>query len=288
MNSKQKIYTAAIIGAGRIGTGFDGPHSKVILTHAHALKKNQRTKLAAIVDTDPARGERESKRWGAPFFTDVEKMFEAVQPDIIVIATPDTTHVALLKKIAALKPKLIICEKPVVQNARQVNYTRRFDPVMREVREHIKKGKYGMIISVSATYSGDLLHRGSHTIDTVRFLFGEIETLPQFHLIKGDQSCYSIFELDILASKMRIRVSDAGLKIMTQPVIKDPLFKGFRTLGKETVRKTGYLQALPELVRNAVSVLDRKAQPIASLQEAIKTERAVFSIEKRFRKGTIL
>ena len=82
---------------------------------------------------------------------------------------------------------------------------------------------------------------------------------------------------------MRIRVSDAGLQVMSQPVIKDPLFKGFHTLGKETIKKTGYLEALPELVRNAVAVLDHKAKPIAPLAEAIKTEQAVFSIAKRYR-----
>jgi len=46
---KVKKYSAVIVGAGNIGTGFDKPKSKNILTHANALLKNRRINLLGII-----------------------------------------------------------------------------------------------------------------------------------------------------------------------------------------------------------------------------------------------
>lgn len=319
-----KKYTVAIIGAGRIGTGFDGPHSQHILTHAHAFFANSRTDLVALVDTDLSRVRREAKRWDTLFFPDVERMFSAVRPDIVVIATPDDTHAVLLEKITMLHPRLIICEKPPVQTLEEVrrveratrsshipvivNYTRRFDTTVCQIRKNIKKGTYGRVISGSCIYTKGLLHNGSHLVDLARFLFGEMdgcvrfpagknagrdervsgiasfEMCPQFHIITGDENRYSIGEFDIFTEKARLRFTNSGIDLSVQKVVADKIYKGYHVLGATRTEKTGLLRTLSELARHAVAILDGKERPRSTLSDALKTHATCLALARGFKR----
>lgn len=314
-------YRVAIIGAGDIGAGFDSPRSRAILTYAHAFSNNSRTRLVAMVDIDEARGRRAARRWRAEFFTDVVKMFASSHPDIIVIATPDNTHAALLEKVAAYAPKLVVCEKPVACTEREiehlevvfhknripvvVNFRRRFDLAVKIIREAIVSGQYGKIISASGVYTRGILHNGPHLFDLARYLFGEVrqtsthflvddcakgdptiggvatfERCPQFYLIPGDGRHFSVFELDILAEKGRVRFIDEGLFIETQNVIPDPNFRGYFTLGKVVRKQTGLLRSMPTMARHTVAILDGKEKSLATLDDALQTQRACLKFLK--------
>ena len=200
MNIKKKNYRAVVVGAGHIGSGFDTPDSKDILTYAHAFSANSRTQLVALVDTNVSHGRRESKRWGVLFYSDIKQMFEEIKPDIVAIASPDDTHARLIKEISQLNPSLIVCEKPPVvtlseatdlgrQNLEDhlpiiVNFSRRFDSVVCRVREELCNGTYGKIISGSGIYTKGLIHNGLHLIDLARFFFGEITSSSMHFSIK--------------------------------------------------------------------------------------------------------
>lgn len=304
-----RIYTAAIIGAGRIGSGFDSPRSREILTHAHAIVQNPHLELVALVDKDAIQGKREAKRWETPFYKDLRKMFKKEKPDIVVIATPDETHVRMLLEVARRKPRLIVCEKPIATDTRQarrikeyrvpviVNLSRRFDESMVELRAALLEGRYGKVLSASGIYTKGIFHNGSHMIDLTRFLFGEMifsaahfqkrdwegdpsvggvatfERCLEFHLQLADARAYAIFELDILAEKMRIRITDEGRTILTEQVIVDPMYKGFRILGKAKSEKTHLDRALPALYAHAIDVLEKRSRSHSSLEEALKTGR---------------
>lgn len=311
---KKPVYKVAIIGAGRIGCSFDSPDSKNILTHAHAFSKNPRTELVAIVDTDTERGKKEARRWHTIFFSDVDEMFDKANPDIVVVATPDKTHAELLIRCANMRPRLIVCEKPVVVTSGDearvrknvlgyvpviVNFSRRFDPVVQKICVELAAGKYGKVISAGGIYTKGIFHNGSHMIDLMRFLFGEMqsctahfkvedwgdgdptvggvavfERCPQFCLLTGNARKFAVFDLDILTEKKRIRFTDEGQLISIQSVIPDPVYKGFRVLSKPVVHKTMLLSALSELSKHAVSVLDGKEKPQSTLDNALKTHEA--------------
>lgn len=193
---KKKVYRAVIIGAGRIACGYDTPQSKHVLTHAHALAKHPRFLLSGITDIDGMLGKKMSRKWKTEFFHDTDAMLSMVEPDVVIIATPPDTHANFLQKIAALKPKLIICEKPVMSSKKEgiilrkyfarhplpvvVNFPRRFDPVICREREMIVSGKYGRIISANAIYSNGVLNNGSHLMDLARFFFGEMIAVRAF------------------------------------------------------------------------------------------------------------
>jgi predicted dehydrogenase len=184
----KEIYSVAIIGAGRIGATLDAPFSRKVLTYAHAIRKNPRLRLVGFVETDAARAAREADRWKTRAFQSIEELSAERIPDIIVIASPDDTHEAMLVQALSLKPKLIVCEKPIAQSTegaallRQriseagipilVNFSRRFDPTVRRFRQELVEGKYGAILSASCIYVRGTIHNGSHFIDLARFLFG--------------------------------------------------------------------------------------------------------------------
>jgi len=328
MNSKKKhqqIYRVAIIGAGRIGCGFDGPTSREVLTHAHAFSTSDRTQLVAIVDTSATRGKKESKKWGVEFFTDIERMLDTAKPDIVVIATPDDTHALLLEKVSAKKSvKLIVCEKPIAVSKNEVamlrkkvalrnvtivvNFSRRFDPVVHEVREALLRGKYGQVISANGIYTNGVLHNGSHMMDLARFIFGEMtsssmhfavpdhkegapsiggvmtfERCPQFYLMTGDERRYAVFELEIVTERKRLRFANFGFQLITQDVVKDPMFKGFKMLGKQVVRNTGLIDALPNLVKHCVWIIDENEESLSSLEEGLKTQEVCHELLTRIK-----
>ncbi len=318
---KRETYTAVLIGAGRIAAGFDTPRSRAVLTHAHAIVDNRRLRLAGITDIDEARGKREARKWRTDFYPDMERMLTLVKPDIVVIATPDKTHTDILLRVLHAHPGLVVCEKPVA-SAREdiskirsavkksgvpvlVNFRRRFDPTVADIRRDIVRGRFGKVISASAHYSKGLFHSGSHAIDLARFFFGEMTSsaahftvddfpegspsiggvatfdgCPQFHLIAGDERSFSLFEFEILLEKKRLRFIDEGFFLVSQDVVPDPVFKGYRTLGKGTVRKTGLINSMSFLMKNAVAVLDGAEKPLSSLEEALKTEDACFRVRK--------
>ena len=321
---KKKVYRVAIIGAGRIGAGFDEPHSRKILTHAHAFSANSRTEVVAFVDANHSTGRREAKRWSASFFTDIDRMFLDTKPDIVIIATPDNTHAVLLEKILHLHPSLIICEKPVVETPEEalhikkvfrnskiptiVNYSRRFDTSFCEVRENIQKGVYGRVISGSCLYDKSLIHNGSHLVDLARFLFGEMngyvcfpqgktnglnervsaiasfDRCQQFHIMTGDERFYTVGEFDILTEKARLRFSNVTRDLLIQKVVDDKVFKGYRILGTPKKRKTGLFGTLPELARHSVAVLDCRELPRSTVTDALKSYAACLTLAKGFKK----
>lgn len=306
-------YRAALIGAGRIACGFDTPGSSHVLTHAHAIQKSARIDLAAIVDTDPAVGKREAAKWGTIHFEDIETMFASVAPDIVVIATPDHTHAALLEAVVQRTPRLVICEKPIATNAEEltrmqaqkstvpivVNFSRRFDAVTLEIAAQLEQGAYGAVISAHATYVRGVRHNGSHLFDLARLFFGEMteaaahgsvddftpedptiggfaafERCPRLYVAPGDGRHAALFELDILTEKKRIRFVDEGAEVILQDVIDDPIYAGFRILGEEVRRPTGLRESLPNLYAHALDILDGTSVPRSTLPSALRTHEA--------------
>lgn len=302
MNSNTQ-YTAAIIGAGRIGSLFDSPTSDEVLTHAHAFSENTNIELVALVDTDSVRGKAEAEKWDTSYFENVENMAVKIKPEIIIIATPDDTHISMLQEAINLQPKLIVCEKPIQLSAEDgkyvssiettipivVNYRRRFDPTVITLRNSILNGEVGEVIGATGIFSGGFLHNGSHLIDLARFLFGEMvscasgslasfEKCQNFHILESTSSTFSIFELDILTEKGRFRFIDEGLRLQTQEVVDDSVFDGYSILGPVIEGRTELMDSMKALASHCVDLLEGEGNNISPLSNALKTEEACFKI----------
>ncbi len=113
------MIKAAIIGCGRVGGGYDDPHTlreKEALTHSGAYYLHPRTELVACCDIDEQKINEFSKKWNVSLkFLDTDKFFSYVSEniDILTIATPDKEHYSMVKRAVELGVPVVICEKPI-------------------------------------------------------------------------------------------------------------------------------------------------------------------------------
>lgn len=316
------IYKAVIIGAGRIAAGFDNPSDRRILTHSHAYKSHSRVSLEGIFDIDKNKAKAAAQKWGSRHFSNLKEMLEIIRPDIVSVCTPDDDHFSTLKKLVGYKPKLIICEKPLTRNIKEskylvnlfnknnipvlVNFSRRFDQTTEKIKKELDNGKFGKVIGASAIYTKGIVHNGSHMVDLARHLFGEVKKVrslhsfgtvapdkavgaflelqrcPQLYLMPADSNSYTIFELDILCEKIRIRFVDEGFKMEIQSVENDPVFAGYKILGKIKKEKTFLDRSLYEMVDNAINYLDKREKLLSDISNAFNTQIICESILKKY------
>lgn len=155
MSTFRKQHRVALVGAGRIAA--------VHLGFARGVKN---ATIVGVCDADPARAEAFARERNVPaFFTDVSDMMRAVEPSIVHVVTPPTTHAKLA--IAAMQGGAnVLVEKPMAMRvadcdrmiavAREhgrricVDHNRLFDPVINKVRAFVQSGRLGDVVSVEA------------------------------------------------------------------------------------------------------------------------------------------
>ena len=201
--NSSKIYTAALVGTGRIGfsLGFDKKREQPA-SHTMALLGNKQIKLVAAADTD----EENLAKWKR--FVKGAQMYNTIPtPNIITIAVNEDSHMKECLAAIEAKPRLIILEKPVAVNSAQaaeiaaaadkagvpvmVNHERRFAADYNMAKDYLKKigtlqtirGElysglriYGKEFEEDGTYS--LLHDGTHLVDIISWLLDEKLSKP--------------------------------------------------------------------------------------------------------------
>ena len=112
-----------IVGAGNIACGYDSPKLKYILTHIHAAIKHPAIKLDSIIETEIKKHKNIHNKWGRNIniYSDLKDSMSIYKSDIFVVANPTDQHLLTIKKILKNhSPKLIICEKPIVSNLKEL------------------------------------------------------------------------------------------------------------------------------------------------------------------------
>jgi predicted dehydrogenase len=159
-----------------------------------------------------------------------------------------------------------------------VNYPRRYSVVHAKVRDLVRSGGIGTIQKVSGLYSKGILHNGTHWFDLARWVVGEIRKVRAFgggsdpgvdptldaalHFDNGaagalmgcDAEAFSVFEMDIIGTRGRVRLLDSGHRVEIHRVGDSPHYSGYLSLRKDEeqvgeVESTG-LAALEDLVRS--------------------------------------
>jgi len=126
--------------------------------------------LMAVQSYPPVSAQEEGKRCKVPFFTRVEQMLDEVDCDAVYIATPQFLHLAQVK-LAAQHGKHVFCEKPLATNVRDAeeivrickkagvklgtDFNYRFHPLHQMMREMVKKGVIGEIVSGRCQFGQD-------------------------------------------------------------------------------------------------------------------------------------
>lgn len=181
---KAKKLRAAVIGVGSMGR-----------QHARNYHEIENVDLVGISDIDEKAGKELAEKHNTRFFKDYREMLKTAKPDIVSIAVPTRWHYQVALDTINSRVHLLI-EKPISHNldeakdiieaARKkgvkltVGHIERFNPAVVRLKELIKEGKLGTIVSIMARRTGIIPNRikdanviidiGVHDIDLINFL----------------------------------------------------------------------------------------------------------------------
>lgn len=190
-----------------------------------------------------------------------------------------------------------------------VNYTRRFVPEIIELKKAIESMKFGEYISGTGYYGKGILHNGSHMIDLVRYYIGNIiasnqvtvlhdyktidpsigavltiQNTKPFYLQCVDSKQYTIFEIDLLFERKRLRIQDSGFSIEEYDIYEDKRFKGYFTIAKTNERITSQGKALYFAASNIYNHLTKSEMLNCSLFDAFENMKACAIIQGSYEK----
>lgn len=188
-----------------------------------------------------------------------------------------------------------------------VNYQRRYLPCFIGLRELIRDGGLGRIQTVGGFYSKGLIHNGTHWLDLIRFLVGEPKEVQGIDLLgeNGEdptldlvlkfvdgtgghlQACraeaFGIFEMDIVGTKKRVRLSDGGNNWEWSTVGEHPRFKGVKALLPSNGLPGTVKDALLYVVKNTIDCLETGRSPQCSGEDAVAALRIAMIARKSAR-----
>lgn len=270
---------ALVIGLGQIGMGYDLKLDPTIgiLTHARAFQQHYQFTLVGGVDNDPVRRQAFESHYAVPAYADVVEALQVLRPEVIAIATPTALHApALTFALNSPYTRAVLCEKPLSYESGEademvaecskrgvglyVNYFRRCDPGVIEIKRRLDAGEIGGPLKGVVWYSKGLLHNGSHFFNLLEYWLGEAQ---RFEVIDAGRSLddsdvepdvrvsfargpvifiaareedFSHYTVELVAPNGRLRYEQGGAHIIWQAAVPDPTFEKYITLtnpGKE-------------------------------------------------------
>ena len=194
-----------VIGVGVIGTGFG------VRVQIPVWQKTPGAKVVAVCSHNLERAKTVAQKFGiAHAVSDPKALASLADVDLVSVTTPPHEHyTGAMAAIAA--GKHVLCEKPFALDERQgremyeaakrrgvihlTNYEFRTTPARAEMHRRVQAGEIGEVRHIAVTAFADFIRRtrrlnkwwydekcgggwlgasGSHTIDTMRYLFGDI------------------------------------------------------------------------------------------------------------------
>jgi len=187
-------YAAAIVGFGKMAQGYAEDPAMArhfpYATHAQVLRDHPGFDWRAVVDpsVDALAAARDG--WNVPHVgTDADALGPTREKiEVAVLATGPDARLGLLDQFPRLKA--VIVEKPLGRTADdahaflaecrergimvQVNLWRRADERFRELAEGRLASLLGEVQAATCYYGNGLTNNGTHMIDFVRMLLGEV------------------------------------------------------------------------------------------------------------------
>jgi predicted dehydrogenase len=312
-----ETLNAVVVGCGNIGAKFDLENSQATFPLTHAASYSEHPNYSLLACVEPNEKKRfETQRRFAPRYAfrrleELAGLHEAI--DVVSLCSPTELHQSNLETIIALKPRLVFCEKPItptVQNSLiiteklesegiqvVVNYTRRWDPSIIEFRDKIAACEFGTLRAVSGFYNKGILNNGSHMINMLSFLIGNLRivatgepfydedsTDPTMAVILKDDldvpitlsptssKDYSHFECSFAFSEAMITMREGGIYWETREKTSSSYFAGYSILGKGVVTEGRYVESMTLALNNIYEHLMDSALIVNDAKSAIHTQ----------------
>ena len=262
-----------VVGLGQIGMGYDLalPPEAHVFTHARAFQRDPGFALVAGVDPDAGRRETFTRVFGCPAYDELAMALEAHLPSLVVIAGPTPLHLPMVRAALALpSTRCIVCEKPLAYDLAEaraiveeceaagvalfVNYMRRSDPGVVEIRRRLESGAIATPVKGVAWYSKGFLHNGSHFFNLLEYWLGPMQgatVLDRGRLWDGydpepdvqvrfadgtivflaaREEAFSHYAVELLSTSGQLRYEQGGERIEWRSSGPDPHFAGYTIL----------------------------------------------------------
>lgn len=307
-----------LVGCGNIAGKFDmSPvHTDWPYTHAGAYRVDGRFSVEACIDPNESTRHEFMEYWG------ISKGFDGFDQvksfigefDVISICSPTEFHKNDVLSAIQLKPKLIFCEKPVTQYADDsrlladkcresnillaINHTRRWDPKVEELKNDIEHNIRGQLRSVIATYNKGILNNGSHLLDLMHYLFGDLNiemtankvfdyldddpsvsallttsTGIPVHCVVGHAGDFALFEVQFIFATGILSMRDGGLSWNVRSLVESDHFAGYKVLNKGEDIEGHYKLAMRRAVDNIYQALVTAESLASNGESAYKAQK---------------
>jgi predicted dehydrogenase len=315
-----KPLRTALVGLGKIGAGY--AHDPVMArhiqfaTHAQVLDSHPEFEWVGAVDTDELARAEARRRWPD---IPVASSPAGICPDVAVLATGPASRLNVLAELPTVRA--VIVEKPLGRDAAearrfldvceeraiavQVCYWRRADSAFRALAEGGLEHAIGRPQAATVVYGNGLRNNGSHMIDFVRMLVGEVtgawvppgvapyregplesDVNVSFHLTANGVPVavhplrfahYRENALEVWGERGRLTVVQEGLRIRVMSSAPNRAMQGEREINSDAVREIPSTvgNALYELYSNVANALAGGGPLWSDGESALRTEAVV-------------
>lgn len=263
-----KKLSVLLIGLGRIGYSKDEKGAVSSASHLGAILGNDSFDLVFVCDPRKDLLDEVDKNFGISGFSSLKQIPSDHKFDLIVIASPSTTHFQVMTEALRFDPKMFFVEKPLTKLLHEtpkiiklcsdnevqisVNFSRRFSTMYQNFYNIIKSQTSDKNILLNARFTGTILNNGIHFIDLALFFFGKPEQIEVLktngNLIRSFSFSYpklktevifvclgnlsaSVEEIDLFIGESRIMIDNFEAKKRSQ--VPDSRYPGFKVFSEE-------------------------------------------------------
>lgn len=296
-------------------------------SHAQVLEDHPAFTWDAVLDPDESSLERVRERWPSP--RGVRRLDDLQDPgsfDVAVLAIPPGRRAELVEALPGLRA--VIVEKPLGEDLReaehfleicrnrgilvQVNLIRRGDlGLTRLMRERSRT--LGSVQAASGYYGNGLVNNGSHLVDLIRMVVGEVEWVQAIggvpSILEGplpgdaniafslrctngapvmvqpiSQTNYREFSLDLWGTGERLAIAQGGLEVLEYRRREHRALGGDHEIVSDEpiVHRTALGDALFTLYTNLGEALDGTRELLSPGESGLRTARVVEAIRRSF------
>jgi predicted dehydrogenase len=194
-----------------------------------------------------------------------------------------------------------------------VDHQRRFDRFHQQLAEYVRGGKLGRVQQVTCYYTAGIANTGTHLLDLLRFFFGDAAWVagmlsanaspnPEDQNLDGWvqfrdgplvalQACdvrdYTIFELNILGARGRLRVLSHGFAAQLEEARDSGRFAGYRELypTEPPVDASGPREYMLQAVAHLLDCLEHGRQPVSSGEDGRAALELISALRQSARDG---
>lgn len=302
---------ALIMGLGNIGQLYDMDKPNMTATHAKAYSQHPAYELVAGIDPDLKKRSLFKRFYKKPAYASAEIAKNLESVDIVSICVPTPLHLSAVKSALKFKPKVILCEKPIASTLREarkiirlchqgkchlsINYMRRFEPGVRNLKQLIDAKQCGEIRKGVIWYGNGLLNNASHYINLLQFLIGKAKGFsilkkgsskknsdPDFvirfgqaeiYFLAFEQNLYTTLHMELWGTKGKISYLNRGAEIYFQMAGKDPRFINHIILKdkKNYIKNDYYYYQWHVLDSLRLSLQGKKKRSLSDAKSAVET-----------------